>query len=79
MQSRSFNLESRKRSLVKALIWNIIGLSVMTLVGLAMTGSVGLGGTMALINAALGFATYLVYERVWARIHWGRDSWGDDV
>jgi uncharacterized membrane protein len=79
MQSRSFNVESRKRSLVKALIWNIIGLSVMTLVGLSMTGSVGLGGTMALINAALGFATYLIYERVWARIHWGRGSWGDDV
>ncbi|MDG1117062.1 MAG: DUF2061 domain-containing protein [Flavimaricola sp.] len=77
-------MESRKRSLVKALIWNIIGLSVMTLVGLAMTGSVGLGGTMALINAALGFATYLIYERVWARINWGRinwgrDSWGGDV
>lgn len=72
-------MESRKRSLVKALIWNIIGLSVMTLVGLAMTGSVGLGGTMALINAALGFATYLLYERVWANIGWGRGSCGDDV
>ena len=72
-------MESRKRSLVKALIWNIIGLSVMTLVGLAMTGSVGLGGTMALINGALGFATYLIYERVWARINWGRVSWSGDA
>lgn len=72
-------MESRKRSLVKALIWNIIGLSVMTLVGLAMTGSVGLGGTMALTNAALGFATYLIYERIWARINWGRVSWDGDA
>lgn len=65
-------METRKRSLVKALVWNTIGLLTMTLVGLAATGSVSLGGTMALINTGLGFACYLIYERVWTRITWGR-------
>lgn len=65
-------METRKRSLVKALVWNTIGFLTMTLVGLAATGSVSLGGAMALINTGLGFACYLIYERVWTRVTWGR-------
>lgn len=65
-------METRVRSLVKAVIWNVIGLSVMAAVGLIVTGSLAAGGVMAVINTAIGFATYLIYERVWARIHWGR-------
>ena len=65
-------METRRRSLVKAMIWNVIGLAMMTLVGLSATGSVTVGGAMALVNAGLGFVTYLIYERVWARISWGR-------
>jgi uncharacterized membrane protein len=30
------------------------------------------GGIMALVNTGLGFVTYLIYERVWAGISWGR-------
>lgn len=66
--------ETRGRTLLKAVLWNLLGLSVMALVGLALTGSAALGGTMALINTALGFLCYLGYERVWARISWGRVS-----
>jgi len=65
-------METRKRSLVKALVWNAVGLAVMALVGYLMTGSLSTGGIIAVINAALGFSTYLIYERVWARISWGR-------
>ncbi|MCG7624493.1 DUF2061 domain-containing protein [Epibacterium sp. Ofav1-8] len=65
-------METRGRSLVKAVVWNVIGLVSMTLVGFLATGSVSAGGKMAAVNTALGFATYLIYERVWARISWGR-------
>jgi len=65
-------METRTRSLVKALIWNIIGLASMVLVGFLATGSVALGGAMALINTAIGFTLYLVYERLWSRVRWGR-------
>ena len=65
-------METRMRSLVKAVIWNMIGLTVMAVVGLVVTGSLAAGGVMAVINTALGFTTYLIYERIWARIHWGR-------
>ncbi|WP_204115832.1 DUF2061 domain-containing protein [Shimia biformata] len=65
-------MESRTRTVVKAVIWNVIGLIVMSVVGLISTGSVALGGMMALINTAVGLAFYVIYERVWTAIRWGR-------
>jgi uncharacterized membrane protein len=65
-------METPRRSLLKAVIWQVIGLLCMSLVGLVITGSVALGGAMALANTALGFCLYVAYERVWARIPWGR-------
>lgn len=65
-------METRARTLVKAFLWNAIGLAVMSLVGLVMTGSAAVGGAMAVINTAIGLTTYVLYERVWANIRWGR-------
>jgi len=65
-------METRKRTLVKAIVWNIIGLTVMALVGLILTGSVTVGGAMAVVNTMIGLTMYVLYERVWARISWGR-------
>ncbi|MCP4822417.1 MAG: DUF2061 domain-containing protein [Shimia sp.] len=65
-------METRRRSVLKAVIWNVIGLVTMSLVGLIATGSLAIGGTLALINAALGLTLYVIYERIWAGIGWGR-------
>jgi uncharacterized membrane protein len=65
-------METRQRTLVKAMLWTLLGLLSMAGVGLAFTGSVMLGGSMALVNAGLGLATYVIYERIWAAIRWGR-------
>ncbi|WP_397541287.1 DUF2061 domain-containing protein [Roseovarius salis] len=65
-------METRARTLVKAVLWNVIGLAVMSLVGLLMTGSAAVGGIMAAVNTAIGLVSYVLYERVWSRIRWGR-------
>ena len=65
-------METRTRTLVKAVLWNAIGLGVMALVGLIMTGSIAVGGTIAAINTGLGLSMYFIYERVWSRVTWGR-------
>lgn len=65
-------METKSRSLVKALIWNVMGLGSMSLVGFLATGSAAVGGVMAVVNTAIGFVMYLFYERVWAGIRWGR-------
>jgi len=64
-------METRQRTILKASLWTLLGLIVMALVGLAMTGSVAVGGAMALVNAMLGFLSYLIYERIWSGISWG--------
>lgn len=65
-------MDTNKRTLTKAVLWNLLGLAVMALVGFALTGSVATGGAMALINTVIGFVTYVAYERLWLRITWGR-------
>lgn len=65
-------METRQRSVVKAVVWNLMGLAMMSLVGLIATGSVAVGGAMAVVNAVIGLVMYLIYERVWANIGWGR-------
>jgi uncharacterized membrane protein len=65
-------METQRRTLVKAVLWNVLGLFTMSLVGLVTTGSAVVGGTIALLNTAVGLCCYFLYERIWARITWGR-------
>lgn len=67
-------METRRRSVVKAVVWNAMGLAVMTLVGLIATGSAAVGGVLALVNTAIGLTLYVIYERIWAGIAWGRNG-----
>lgn len=64
-------METKTRSMVKAVLWTLLGFIVMTGVGFVSTGSWGLGGQMAFANSALGLVTYLIYERLWTRVRWG--------
>lgn len=65
-------MDTARRTFVKALVWQALGLFVMALVGWVFTGSAALAGGMAVTNMAIGFASYLVHERIWAHIRWGR-------
>ncbi|WP_377193543.1 DUF2061 domain-containing protein [Ruegeria meonggei] len=66
-------METRRRSVVKAVVWNVMGLMVMTLIGVLATGSAAIGGTLAVVNTAIGLTLYVIYERIWAGITWGRN------
>lgn len=65
-------METRRRTLVKAVGWQLLGLATMVAVGGAITGSAGIGGAIAAANAAVGLVCYVLYERLWAGIGWGR-------
>lgn len=64
-------MESKTRSLVKAVLWTLIGFLMMIGVGYVSTGSLSLGSGMALANSTIGLISYVIYERVWARVTWG--------
>jgi len=66
-------MDRPRRTLVKAITWQALGLLTMTGIGFVVTGSVGAGGSIALSGAGIGAVFYVVHERVWACIRWGRD------
>ena len=65
-------MDSRKRTILKAVLWSFLGLISMGIVGYLTTGSIRLGGGMAVANTLIGFTFYVCHERVWSRIIWGR-------
>ena len=69
-------METRQRTLVKAVLWSLLGLLNMCLVGVVMTGSFAVGGMMAVVNTIIGLSCYVLYERLWSRIGWGRRNAG---
>ena len=65
-------METTRRSIAKALSWQGIGLLLMTGIGYVFTGSIGQGGMLAIVSSAIGLLSYVLHERLWARVRWGR-------
>ena len=65
-------METCLRTIIKAICWQGLGLVMMTGLGYAFTGSWSQGGALALASTVISLVTYFLYERVWARISWGR-------
>ena len=65
-------MDTTARTLVKALGWQLLGFAMMALTGWLFTGSVAEGGAIAVTATVLGFVSYILYERFWSRVRWGR-------
>lgn len=65
-------MESPARSIVKAITWQVLGLFTMTALAWIATGSLTAAGGLAVSAALTGFVCFILHERVWARIPWGR-------
>lgn len=64
-------METQKRTLVKALSWQSLGLLVTGLIGWYFTGSLTGSIGVALSSSLSGFVCYFLHERLWQRIPWG--------
>lgn len=65
-------MESTARTIAKAISWQIVGLLAMSLIAYAFTGSLAAAGSMAIVTTILSSITYVLHERLWNRISWGR-------
>lgn len=65
-------VETTRRTIAKAVSWQASGLVVMTAVTYAVTGSIAQGGVVAVVGGMAGMVSYVLHERIWARIAWGR-------
>jgi len=65
-------MESPTRTIAKAVSWQLLGLLSMTLIGYLYTGSLAAAGSLALVTAIVGAVCYVLHERAWNRVAWGR-------
>lgn len=65
-------MDTASRIFTKSVTWQVMGLFSMTLIGFVFTGSVTLGGGIAIVSSILGFIFYFLHEMVWSNIQWGR-------
>lgn len=72
-------MESRARTFAKTMTWQSTGLISMAIMGYIATGSFTAAGGLAVASTALGTVTYVLHERIWARIGWGRKRHADPI
>ncbi len=64
--------DTTERSLVKTVTWRITGSSSTFAIAYLITGSVTASSGIAVVQMIINTVLYLVHERVWSRVSWGR-------
>ena len=65
-------METRLRSLAKAITWRMGGLITTTAVVWVVTGQPKLAISIGLLDTAVKLAAYYVHERCWLKVRFGR-------
>ncbi|MEM9489611.1 MAG: DUF2061 domain-containing protein, partial [Myxococcota bacterium] len=65
-------MDSKKRSLAKALSWRFIATFITALVAFVLTGELLFAVEIGLLDTTIKFAAYFAHERLWLRIRFGR-------
>ena len=66
-------METRRRSLVKALSWRLVALAITTGVGYLLSGgSATFALSLGLTDSAIKIFAYYLHERTWIAIPYGR-------
>jgi uncharacterized membrane protein len=67
-------MESKRRSLAKALSWRAGGTVVTALIALVVTGEVVTAVQIGALDTLVKILAYYGHERVWERIGYGREK-----
>ncbi|RME24832.1 MAG: DUF2061 domain-containing protein [Deltaproteobacteria bacterium] len=65
-------MESRKRSIAKAISWRILAVLITTSVVFLASGRLDLAAEVGLADTAIKIVIYYLHERAWNRISYGR-------
>jgi len=65
-------LETRRRSLAKAISWRILAAIITGCVALAMTKQLDFAAKIGLIDTTVKLLIYFLHERAWNKINYGR-------
>ncbi len=67
-------METKRRSLVKALSWRFVATFITMTIAFLVTGKLDLALEIGLLDTTIKFAAYFGHERLWLRIRYGRIS-----
>ena len=65
-------METKRRSLAKALSWRVFATMITGSVAFALTGKAGFAVQIGLIDTVIKIFVYFGHERLWHRIPYGR-------
>lgn len=65
-------VETRRRSLVKALSWRVFATLITMVVAFLMTGELAFAAKIGLFDTSAKLIVYFAHERVWQRIRFGK-------
>lgn len=70
-------MDSHFRTIVKTVSYRtVVALSIF-LAALAMNYSAGFGLAFVVLSYTVGFLSFWIQERIWNRVSWGKDGFGD--
>ena len=65
-------METRTRSIVKAVSYRILGSAVTALIVLLLTGKASLSAGAGALDMVIKIGAYFLHERIWDHIPFGR-------
>jgi uncharacterized membrane protein len=68
----SYALDTRRRSMAKAVSWRIFAAFITGSVALAMTHQLAFAAKIGLIDTTVKLLVYFLHERAWNKINFGR-------
>ncbi len=64
-------MESKRRSVAKAISYRVFATLLTTLIAWALTGKISTGLQIGALDGVTKLFCYFLHERFWARIKWG--------
>ncbi|MEJ8473439.1 DUF2061 domain-containing protein [Roseibium algae] len=65
-------MDTTKRTLLKAVTWQLLGLITVTALSYPATGSLWAAMALALSASVTGFVAFFIHEKIWNRVSWGQ-------
>ena len=66
-----FMNETRKRSIVKSVLWRVICIVVSIVTSFFLTGNLDIAVAIGTVYNAITMVLYYFHERLWDKIGWG--------
>ena len=66
-------IETTSRSIAKTISWRLTGSFSTFVISYLILGSFLIAGSIAIVQVTANTILYYIHERIWNKIHWGRN------